>query len=197
MTEDVIADPIVIETSVTVLFRGLAWVARWLKLIQRFITLPWLEMNLMSIRWIMSLVMKKMLMKMTKHQEATTKKKVMRLLLAHVVKAMTHLCHKNVDEDDEAASTNNKEKSNEALVDIGGEDNDSFVPQSIVLVSHIDRTLYYIEEELRALKLKYINLREFPNHKDISGIGSTVCDSALVVVIKKGQLFESLEGMTS
>jgi hypothetical protein len=59
------------------------------------------------------------------------------------------------------------------------------VPQFLVFVcdvptcSHIDWTLYYIEE-LRALKLKHINLREFPNHKDIRGFGFAVCDSALM-----------------
>jgi hypothetical protein len=64
--------------------------------------------------------------------------------------------------------------------------NDSTVPQSLVHVcdvttcSHIDWTLYYTEEELGALKLKHINLHEFANHKDISGIGSAVCDSALM-----------------
>jgi hypothetical protein len=51
------------------------------------------------------------------------------------------------------------------------------------------------------LKLKYINLQEYPNHKDLSQIGSAVCDSEEVddkgnqrvreEVIKKGQLFES------
>jgi hypothetical protein len=50
--------------------------------------------------------------------------------------------------------------------------------------------------------LKYINLQDYQNHKDISRIGSAVCDSAVVddegnprvqgEVIKKGQLFESL-----
>jgi hypothetical protein len=46
--------------------------------------------------------------------------------------------------------------------------------------SHIDWRSYYIDEELRALKLKHINLQEYPNHKDISHIGSAVCDSAVV-----------------
>jgi hypothetical protein len=51
------------------------------------------------------------------------------------------------------------------------------------------------------LKLKYINLQEYPNHKDLSQIGSAVCDSEEVddkgnqrvreEVIKKGQLLES------
>jgi hypothetical protein len=68
--------------------------------------------------------------------------------------------------------------------------------------SRIDWRLYYTEE-LRALKSKYINLFEYPNHKDISHIGSIVCDSAVMndegnprvrdEAIKKGQLFESLD----
>jgi hypothetical protein len=90
------------------------------------------------------------------------------------------LVPQNVDEDDEAASTDNEEESNETSVDIGGEVNGSFVPQSVVLVSRIGWTLYYTEEELRALMLRHINLCEFPNHKDISGIGSAICNSALV-----------------
>jgi hypothetical protein len=53
--------------------------------------------------------------------------------------------------------------------------------------------------------LKHINLQEYPNHKDISHIGLVVCDSAVVddegntrvheEVIKKGQLFESLDAV--
>jgi hypothetical protein len=53
------------------------------------------------------------------------------------------------------------------------------------------------------LKLKQINLKEYPNHKNISHIGLVVCDSVVVddegnprvreEVIKKGQLFESLD----
>jgi hypothetical protein len=111
----------------------------------------------------------------------------------------------NADEDDEAASTDNVEENNDTPVGIGGEGNDSFVPQLFVHVSRIDWTLYYTEEELKALKLKRIKLHEFPNHKDKSGIGSTICDSALVSkegnprimdeVIKKGQFFESLEAV--
>jgi hypothetical protein len=55
------------------------------------------------------------------------------------------------------------------------------------------------------LKSKHVNLLEYLNHKDISKIGSTVCDSALMTeegnpramykVIKKGQLFKSLDIM--
>jgi hypothetical protein len=51
--------------------------------------------------------------------------------------------------------------------------------------------------------LKHISLQNYLNHKNISHIGSTVCDSAVVYdeanprvreeVVKKGQLFESLD----
>jgi hypothetical protein len=54
-----------------------------------------------------------------------------------------------------------------------------------------------------ALKLKHINLQDYPNHKDISHIGSALCESAVVddegnprvreEVIKKGKLLESLD----
>jgi hypothetical protein len=53
--------------------------------------------------------------------------------------------------------------------------------------------------------LKHINLQKYPNHKDISHIGSAVCDSAVVddegnlrvweEVIKHGQLFELLDAV--
>jgi hypothetical protein len=56
-----------------------------------------------------------------------------------------------------------------------------------------------------SLKLKHIGLQDYLNHKDISHIGSAVCDSAVVddegnpriceEVIKKGQLFESLDAV--
>jgi hypothetical protein len=56
-----------------------------------------------------------------------------------------------------------------------------------------------------ALKLKLINLQDYPNHKDIRHIGSAVCDNAIVddegnprvqeEVIKKGQLFELLDAI--
>jgi hypothetical protein len=51
--------------------------------------------------------------------------------------------------------------------------------------------------------LKHISLQDYLNHNDIGHIGSVVCDSAVVdddgnprvreEVIKKGQLFESLD----
>jgi hypothetical protein len=53
--------------------------------------------------------------------------------------------------------------------------------------------------------LKHIHLQDYPNYKDISHIESVVCDSAVVddegnlrvweEVIKKGQLFESLDAV--
>jgi hypothetical protein len=46
--------------------------------------------------------------------------------------------------------------------------------------SHIDWGSYYIDQELRTLKLKHISLQDSPNHKDISHIGSIICDSAVV-----------------
>jgi hypothetical protein len=50
--------------------------------------------------------------------------------------------------------------------------------------SCIDWGSYYTDEELSTLKLKYISLQDYPNHKDISHLGSVVCDS--VVVDHKG-----------
>jgi hypothetical protein len=62
--------------------------------------------------------------------------------------------------------------------------------------SRIDWGSYCIDKELRALKLKHITVQDYPNHNDISHIGSTICDSAVVddeanprvreEVIKKG-----------
>jgi hypothetical protein len=82
------------------------------------------------------------------------------------------------------------------------------VPSSTVTLcdvptsSRIDWGSYYTDKELRTLKLKHISLQDYPNHNDICHIGSVVCDSAVVddeanprvqeEVIKKGQLFESL-----
>jgi hypothetical protein len=103
----------------------------------------------------------------------------------------------HVEENDELASSESDEK------------NEANVPSSVVTLcdvptsSYIDWGSYYTDEELRTLKLKHINLQNYPNHKDISHIGSVVCDSAVVdnegnprvqeEVIKKGQLFESLD----
>jgi hypothetical protein len=69
--------------------------------------------------------------------------------------------------------------------------------------SHIDWGSYYTDEELNALKLKHITLQNYPNHKDVSQIGSDLCDSVVVddegnlrvkeEVIKKGQIFDTLD----
>jgi hypothetical protein len=116
-----------------------------------------------------------------------------------------------IDEDDEPSSTDNEEENNDDQDGIVDEGNESGVPQSLVpagdvpMSSRIDWMLYYTEEELSALKLKNTNLVDAPNYKDISQIDSAVCDSALMLeegnprtteeVIKKGQLFESLEAV--
>jgi hypothetical protein len=74
----------------------------------------------------------------------------------------------------------------DAPVDTGGKGNETNVPSSavtlydVLTLSHIDWSSYYTDEELRALKLKHINLHDYLNHKDISHIGSVVCDSAVV-----------------
>jgi hypothetical protein len=97
----------------------------------------------------------------------------------------------------------------DAPVGIVGEGNEENIPSSataqcdIPTSSRINWSSYYTEEELRALKLKLINLQDYLNHKDISHIESVICDSAIVddkcnprvqeEVIKTGQLFESLD----
>jgi hypothetical protein len=53
--------------------------------------------------------------------------------------------------------------------------------------------------------LKHITLQYYPNHKDVSQIGSALCDSVVVKdegnpriqeeVIKKGQMFETLDAV--
>jgi hypothetical protein len=57
---------------------------------------------------------------------------------------------------------------------------------------------------MRTLKLKHITLQDYRNHKDVSQIGSALCDSAVVddegnpsvqEVIKKGQMFETLDAI--
>jgi hypothetical protein len=70
----------------------------------------------------------------------------------------------------------------------------------VLISSRIDYSLYYTDKELRALKLKHVNHQDYLNQKDISHIGSAVCDSAVVddegnprareEFIKKSQLFE-------
>jgi hypothetical protein len=125
----------------------------------------------------------------------------------------------HVDENDESSSKESDEENLQAPFDTtfdvpvatGGEGNESNMPHLVVALcdvptsSHMDWRLYYTDEELRALKLKHINLKEYPNHNNISHIGSAVCDSAVVddegnprvwdKVVKKGQLFKSLNNM--
>jgi hypothetical protein len=95
----------------------------------------------------------------------------------------------------------------DAPVDTGGEGNEANVPSSAITLcdvptsSHIDWSSYYTDEELRVLKLKHINLKDYLNHKDISHIGLVICDCVVVddegnlsvreEVINKDQLFES------
>jgi hypothetical protein len=90
----------------------------------------------------------------------------------------------HVEEDYETA----RSESNKELTGVTQYD----VPTS----SHIDWGSYYTDEKLRALKLKHITLQDYLNHKDVSQIGSGLCDSDVVddegnprvqeEVIKKG-----------
>jgi hypothetical protein len=100
----------------------------------------------------------------------------------------------HVEENDETTISVSVEENMEPSVDTtpdapvgtGGEDNETNVPPSsvtlcdILISSRIDWGAYYTDKELRVLKLKYINLQDYLNHKDISHIGSTICDSAVV-----------------
>ncbi len=116
----------------------------------------------------------------------------------------------HVEENDELASSKSNEENMQpsvviapdAPIDPVREGNEANVPSSAVTLcdvltsSRIDWGSYYTDEELRALKLKHINLQDYLNHKDISHIESAVCDSAIVddegnprvreEVIKKG-----------
>jgi hypothetical protein len=73
-----------------------------------------------------------------------------------------------VEEDDETASS----ESDEELTGV--------TPYDVPTSSCIDWGSYYADEELRALKLKHITLQDYPNYKDVSQIGSTLCDSVVV-----------------
>jgi hypothetical protein len=111
----------------------------------------------------------------------------------------------HIEEDDEAGISKSDEENVQPLVDttldapVGTEGNE----QNDLTSSRIDWSSYYSKEELRALKVKLINLQDYPNNKDISHIESAVCDSAIVndegnprvgeEVIKTGQLFETLD----
>jgi hypothetical protein len=127
----------------------------------------------------------------------------------------------HVEENDETTSNESDEENMQPSVDTGldapvctgGEGNEANVPPSSVALCDIltsscnDWGSYYIDGELRVLKLELINLQDYPNQKDISHIGSVVCDSAVVddegnprvreEVKKKGQLFESLDTSSS
>jgi hypothetical protein len=74
----------------------------------------------------------------------------------------------HVEEDDEAV----RSESDEELTRV--------TPYDVPTSSRIDWSSYYTDEELRALKLKHITLQDYPNHKDVSQIGSALCDSAVV-----------------
>jgi hypothetical protein len=74
----------------------------------------------------------------------------------------------HVEEDDETGRI----ESDEELSGV--------TPVDVPTLSHIDWGSYYIDEELRVLKLKHITLEYYPNHKDVSQIGSALCDSAVV-----------------
>jgi hypothetical protein len=124
-----------------------------------------------------------------------------------------------VDEDDEAAISDSDEENVRPSVDttldasVGAIDdgNEQNVPTStaaqcdVPTSSRIDWSSYFTEEELRALKVKHINLQDYPNKQDISHIESAIYDSAIVddegnprvgeEVIKTGQLFESLDAI--
>jgi hypothetical protein len=90
----------------------------------------------------------------------------------------------HIEEEDEVGISESDEKNMQPTVDTapdapvgtvdeGNEPND-------LTCSRINWSSYYSEEELRALKAKYINLQEYSNNKDISHIESVVCDSAIV-----------------
>jgi hypothetical protein len=99
----------------------------------------------------------------------------------------------HIEEDDETA----RSESDEELTRV--------TPYDVPTSSRIDWGSYYTDEELRTLKLKYITLQDYPNHKDVSQIRSALCDSAVVdnegnprvheEVIKKGQMFETLDAI--
>jgi hypothetical protein len=125
----------------------------------------------------------------------------------------------HIEEEDEIARSESDEEnmqpsidtSPDAAVDPGGEGNEANVPSWAVTLcdfltsNRIDCSSYYTDEELRALKLKHISLQDYPNHKDVIHIGLVICDNAVVddegnsriqeEVIKKGQLFDSLDAV--
>jgi hypothetical protein len=98
-----------------------------------------------------------------------------------------------VEEDDKTA----RSESDEELTGV--------TPYDVLTSSRIDWGSYYIDEELRAIKLKHITLQDYLNHKDVSQIESALCDSVIVddkwnprvqdEVIKKGQMFDTLDAI--
>jgi hypothetical protein len=109
-----------------------------------------------------------------------------------------------IEEDDEAAISESNEEnvqsSMDTTLDAPVDTVDEGNEQKDLTCSRIDRSSYYSEEELRALKVKFINLQDYPNNKDISHIESAIYDSAIVndegnprvgeEVIKTRQLFK-------
>jgi hypothetical protein len=73
----------------------------------------------------------------------------------------------HVEQDDETV----RSKSDEELTGI--------TPYDVPTSSRIDWGSYYTDEELRALKLKHITLQDYPDHKDVSQIGSDLCHSVV------------------
>jgi hypothetical protein len=74
----------------------------------------------------------------------------------------------HVEEDDETG----RSESDEELSGV--------TPVDVPTSSHIEWGSYYTDEELKALKLKHITLEDYLNHKDVSQIGSALCDSDVV-----------------
>jgi hypothetical protein len=97
------------------------------------------------------------------------------------------------------------EEDNETGRSESDEELSGVTPVDVPTSSRIDWGSYYTDKELKALKLKHITLEDYPNHKDVSQIGSALCDSAVVddegnprvqeEVIKNGQMFETLDVM--
>jgi hypothetical protein len=96
------------------------------------------------------------------------------------------------DEEDDEATISKSDEENvqpsvdtapDALVDAVEEGNEQNVPSSaaahcdIPTSSRIDWSSYFTEEELRVLKVKLINLQDYPNNQYISHIEYVFCDS--------------------
>jgi hypothetical protein len=90
----------------------------------------------------------------------------------------------HVEEDDEAGISKSDKENMQPIVDTTpdapvGTVDECNEPNDLTC-SRINWSSYYSEEELRALKVKLINLQDYPNNKDISHIESVICDSAIV-----------------